>query len=78
MYSLYTSYAIKFFAKCRRLREDMQFAESRIRAETIAAEDILHDLGALSIVSSDSQVKMLILIYFCVLINWWHIRCKSF
>jgi len=35
--------------------EDVAFAESRIRSETIAAEDILHDLGALSIISSDSQ-----------------------
>ncbi|NQX26503.1 urease subunit alpha [Microbacteriaceae bacterium VKM Ac-2854] len=35
--------------------EDLAFAESRIRATTIAAEDILHDLGALSIVSSDAQ-----------------------
>jgi len=35
--------------------EDLAFAESRIRATTIAAEDILHDLGALSITSSDSQ-----------------------
>jgi urease subunit alpha len=35
--------------------EDMAFAESRIRKETIAAEDILHDLGALSMMSSDSQ-----------------------
>ena len=35
--------------------EDIAFAESRIRAETIAAEDILHDLGALSMISSDSQ-----------------------
>lgn len=35
--------------------EDVAFAESRIRAETIAAEDRLHDLGALSIVASDSQ-----------------------
>jgi urease subunit alpha len=34
----------------------LAFAESRIRAETIAAEDILHDLGAISIISSDSQV----------------------
>ena len=33
----------------------MKFAESRIRPETIAAEDILHDLGALSMISSDSQ-----------------------
>ena len=36
----------------------MAFAESRIRAETIAAEDILHDMGAISIVSSDSQVRV--------------------
>jgi urease subunit alpha len=35
--------------------EDLAFAESRIRKETIAAEDVLHDLGALSIISSDSQ-----------------------
>ncbi len=39
----------------RTVPEDVAFAESRIRAETIAAEDILHDLGALSMVSSDSQ-----------------------
>jgi len=39
----------------RRIPEDLAFAESRIRKETIAAEDILHDLGAFSIVSSDSQ-----------------------
>src|SRR5262252_7645626 len=38
-----------------RIPEDLAFAESRIRKETIAAEDILHDLGALSIMSSDSQ-----------------------
>jgi len=38
-----------------RISEDVAFAESRIRKETIAAEDILHDLGALSIISSDSQ-----------------------
>ena len=37
------------------ISEDVAFAESRIRKETIAAEDILHDLGALSIISSDSQ-----------------------
>jgi urease subunit alpha len=37
------------------LPEDIAFAESRIRAETIAAEDILHDLGAISMMSSDSQ-----------------------
>ena len=35
--------------------EDIAFAESRIRKETIAAEDILHDIGAFSIISSDSQ-----------------------
>jgi urease len=35
--------------------EDIAFAESRIRAETVAAEDVLHDLGAISIISSDSQ-----------------------
>jgi urease subunit alpha len=39
----------------RRIPEDVAFAESRIRKETIAAEDILHDLGACSIISSDSQ-----------------------
>ena len=39
----------------RNLKEDVAFAESRIRAETIAAEDILHDMGAISIISSDSQ-----------------------
>lgn len=39
------------------LKEDVAFAESRIRAETIAAEDILHDMGAISIISSDSQVR---------------------
>ena len=35
--------------------EDVSFAESRIRAETIAAEDVLHDIGAISMMSSDSQ-----------------------
>jgi urease subunit alpha len=35
--------------------EDVAFAESRIRGETIAAEDVLHDMGAISIISSDSQ-----------------------
>jgi urease subunit alpha len=39
----------------RRIPEDVAFAESRIRKETIAAEDILHDIGAISIMSSDSQ-----------------------
>jgi len=38
-----------------RIPEDVAFAESRIRRETIAAEDILHDLGAFSMMSSDSQ-----------------------
>ncbi|MGC1129248.1 MAG: urease subunit alpha, partial [Candidatus Acidiferrales bacterium] len=38
-----------------RIPEDVAFAESRIRAETIAAEDVLHDLGAISMMSSDSQ-----------------------
>ena len=38
-----------------RIPEDVAFAESRIRRETIAAEDILHDLGAFSVISSDSQ-----------------------
>ena len=37
------------------IAEDIAFAESRIRKETIAAEDILHDIGAFSIISSDSQ-----------------------
>lgn len=37
------------------VQEDVAFAESRIRAETIAAEDLLHDMGAISIISSDSQ-----------------------
>ena len=39
----------------KNLPEDVAFAESRIRGETIAAEDILHDLGAISIMGSDSQ-----------------------
>ncbi|CAJ0765215.1 16011_t:CDS:1, partial [Entrophospora sp. SA101] len=39
----------------KNIPEDIAFAESRIRAETIAAEDVLHDLGAISIISSDSQ-----------------------
>jgi urease subunit alpha len=39
----------------KNLPEDVAFAESRIRAETIAAEDVLHDLGAISMISSDSQ-----------------------
>src|SRR6266446_6642536 len=39
----------------KNIPEDVAFAESRIRQETIAAEDILHDLGAISMISSDSQ-----------------------
>jgi urease subunit alpha len=39
----------------KEISEDVAFAESRIRGETIAAEDILHDLGAISMMSSDSQ-----------------------
>ncbi|WP_145103530.1 urease subunit alpha [Cereibacter sediminicola] len=39
----------------RSIPEDVAFAESRIRKETIAAEDILHDMGAFSVISSDSQ-----------------------
>ena len=38
-----------------KIPEDVAFAESRIRAETIAAEDVLHDLGAISMIGSDSQ-----------------------
>ena len=39
----------------RSIPEDVAFAESRIRRETIAAEDVLHDMGAFSVISSDSQ-----------------------
>merc|ERR1719506_128035 len=39
----------------KNIPEDVAFAESRIRGETMAAEDILHDMGAISIISSDSQ-----------------------
>jgi urease subunit alpha len=39
----------------KNIAEDIAFAESRIRGETIAAEDVLHDLGAISMMSSDSQ-----------------------
>jgi urease len=39
----------------KNIPEDVAFAESRIRSETIAAEDVLHDLGAISMMSSDSQ-----------------------
>lgn len=38
-----------------RIPEDVAFADSRIRPETIAAEDVLHDMGVFSIMSSDSQ-----------------------
>jgi urease subunit alpha len=38
-----------------KVKEDVAFADSRIRPETIAAEDVLHDLGAISMMSSDSQ-----------------------
>ncbi|CAN8016627.1 unnamed protein product [Ixodes persulcatus] len=41
----------------RNIKEDLSFAESRIRAETIAAEDVLHDIGAICIYSSDSLVS---------------------
>ena len=39
----------------RNILEDLRFAESRIRAETVAAEDVLLDTGAISMISSDSQ-----------------------
>lgn len=39
----------------RNIAEDVAFADSRIRAETVAAEDVLQDQGAISIISSDSQ-----------------------
>ncbi|KAJ2443472.1 Urease, partial [Coemansia sp. RSA 2337] len=39
----------------KRIAEDVAFAESRIRAETIAAEDVMHDVGAIAVMSSDSQ-----------------------
>ncbi|WRX11115.1 Amidohydrolase-related - like 2 [Theobroma cacao] len=45
--------------------EDVAFAESRIRAETIAAEDILHDMGTINIISSDSQAMGRIGDIFC-------------
>ncbi|XP_022151813.1 urease isoform X2 [Momordica charantia] len=52
----------------RNIKEDVAFAESRIRKETIAAEDILHDLGAISIISSDSQAMGRIgELYYCYL-----------
>jgi urease alpha subunit len=46
----------------KNIPEDVAFAESRIRGETIAAEDILHDMGAISIISSDSQVPHIVCI----------------
>ena len=39
----------------KKIEEDVAFADSRIRPETIAAEDVLHDMGVFSIMSSDSQ-----------------------
>ncbi|GKY96288.1 hypothetical protein MPSEU_000588500 [Mayamaea pseudoterrestris] len=53
--------------------EDIAFAESRIRAETIAAEDILHDVGALSMISSDSQAMGRV---GEVLTRTWQTACK--
>jgi urease subunit alpha len=53
--------------------EDLAFAESRIRKETIAAEDILHDLGALSMMSSDSQAMGRV---GEVVIRTWQTACK--
>mmetsp|Transcript_10772 Transcript_10772/g.10404 ORF Transcript_10772/g.10404 Transcript_10772/m.10404 type:complete len:374 (+) Transcript_10772:111-1232(+) len=53
--------------------EDVAFAESRIRAETIAAEDILHDMGAISIISSDSQAMGRV---GEVIIRTWQTACK--
>lgn len=60
--SILTFYPIALFVQLmvchhldKNLKEDVAFAESRIRGETIAAEDILHDMGAISIISSDSQ-----------------------
>ena len=47
---------------CRNIKNDVSFAESRIRAETIAAEDILQDMGAISIMASDSQVNLKVLL----------------
>jgi urease len=63
----------------KNIPEDVAFAESRIRAETIAAEDILHDMGAISIISSDSQamgrigeVCYITLILFFFIVNNFH------
>nr|GEY38979.1 urease isoform X1 [Tanacetum cinerariifolium] len=51
----YTKNTIHEHLDMLNIPEDVPLAESRIRAETIAAEDILHDIGAISIISSDSQ-----------------------
>jgi urease alpha subunit len=45
----------QFLQLDRSIPEDIAFAESRIRGETVAAEDVLHDSGAISMISSDSQ-----------------------
>ena len=50
-------YCILCMSVERNIKNDVAFAESRIRAETIAAEDVLHDMGAISIIASDSQVN---------------------
>lgn len=54
----YSHPAVFLFLPSQNLKEDLSFAESRIRAETIQAEDILHDLGAISLISSDSQAMV--------------------
>ena len=56
-----------------RVPEDVAFAESRIRAETIAAEDILHDMGAISMMGSDSQGMGRIGEVIC---RTWQLACK--
>ena len=55
------------------IAEDLAFAESRIRRETIAAEDILHDMGAISMMSSDSQAMGRV---GEVIIRTWQAACK--
>ena len=57
----------------KNLPEDVAFAESRIRGETIAAEDILHDLGAISIMGSDSQAMGRVGEVIC---RTWQTACK--
>ena len=42
-----------------KIPEDVSFAESRVRKQTVAAEDVLHDMGALSIMTSDAMAKVL-------------------